>query len=508
MAIDKITLGATDNLFENTEFTGTDGIKVPEGTTAERPSGDTGLLRFNTTIGKLEQYDGSGFRAIDAPPTISGISSSAIAESDSSFDLTVTGDNFSTAAITQAIGQDGSTINATSTSRTSATQLVATFNGTAFDNAQEPYSIKVTNNTGLAITYADVLYVNATPSWTTSASPTVLATIYNDNALSSVSVSATDSEGASLTYSLSSGSFPTGVTLNSDGTITGTPSGGTYSSGGESFTPTVSVTDGTNSTTRTFNILRKWKDGTTSALAAVDAKSILDLGLNSYGNGTPEKHWIQTPSGPKNVYCKFHGDGWGWMLSHTFGGVLGNNITITDADVLVKAGFWMTSEQMGNLPDSYTGMSGTMSNQVDTKLRFKDDNDNFQTGAGSSDFWAIEGTANGYPTSYGSNADYFTWWAHSGNIGSLHLCGDLSDVYPSTVTHGMWRAYENANTSQYSKIVDYQGNAVQTMSSDAYTNDTNSRVPLGTLSSTGSHMAYYDGNGSTADMYYIWVGNQ
>ena len=76
MAIDKIILGATDNLFENTEFTGTEGIKVPKGTTAERPTGVESLLRFNTTIGKLEQYDGTDFRAIDSPPVISGIGSS------------------------------------------------------------------------------------------------------------------------------------------------------------------------------------------------------------------------------------------------------------------------------------------------------------------------------------------------------------------------------------------------------------------------------------------------
>lgn len=39
---------------------GTDGIKIPVGTTAQQPSSpETGLLRYNSTISKLELYDGS-----------------------------------------------------------------------------------------------------------------------------------------------------------------------------------------------------------------------------------------------------------------------------------------------------------------------------------------------------------------------------------------------------------------------------------------------------------------
>ena len=52
-----VTLVKTDNLFENTTFTGDDGIVVPKGTTAERPVSPTvGEVRFNTTLDQLEQY--------------------------------------------------------------------------------------------------------------------------------------------------------------------------------------------------------------------------------------------------------------------------------------------------------------------------------------------------------------------------------------------------------------------------------------------------------------------
>ena len=154
--------------FENPHFTGTEAARMPNGTTAQRANALTGDLRFNSTIGKLEQYDGSGWRAIDAPPTLSSISPTSVASSDSADQITLTGDNFSTAATVTAIGADGSTITATTVTRNSTTELVATFDGTSFDNAQEPYDIKVTNNTGLAITLADSLNVDAAPTWTTT----------------------------------------------------------------------------------------------------------------------------------------------------------------------------------------------------------------------------------------------------------------------------------------------------------------------------------------------------
>ena len=59
--------------FSNINDTGTEGTKVAVGTTAQRGS-TQGQIRFNTTIGLAEYYDGSSFKAIDSPPTISSIS--------------------------------------------------------------------------------------------------------------------------------------------------------------------------------------------------------------------------------------------------------------------------------------------------------------------------------------------------------------------------------------------------------------------------------------------------
>ena len=294
MAIDKIQ---TAGLGENIEIGGTEAARMPVGTEAQRANPQVGDLRHNTNTGYLEQYTADGWASIAASPVVSSISPTAIPDTDSSFAITINGSNFSSGATVQAIGQDGSTINATSTARTSGSVLVATFDGTQFADAQEDYSIKVSNNTGLAYTLSDSLAVNASPAWTTAASPTTLATVNDGDTISgsTIQVAATDDEGATLTYSLSSGSLPTGLTVNSNGTITGTESGSeTYSAGGTTFTPTLAVTDGTNSVTRTFAIVKKWYDGSTSALATTTTYlAANDIDVSSA--------YLQAPSGASGI---------------------------------------------------------------------------------------------------------------------------------------------------------------------------------------------------------------
>ena len=57
MAIDKIVLQATNNLFTNTEITGTEAARMPIGTTGERANAQNGDIRFNSTLNLMEYYD-------------------------------------------------------------------------------------------------------------------------------------------------------------------------------------------------------------------------------------------------------------------------------------------------------------------------------------------------------------------------------------------------------------------------------------------------------------------
>jgi hypothetical protein len=51
---------------------GTEGISMPSGTTAERPANPvTGLLRYNTTLGNYETYNGTKWVIVGGRPDLS-----------------------------------------------------------------------------------------------------------------------------------------------------------------------------------------------------------------------------------------------------------------------------------------------------------------------------------------------------------------------------------------------------------------------------------------------------
>ena len=148
------------------------------------------------------------------------------------------------------------------------------------------------------------------PTWVTT-SP--LTAFYAGDATTSVQLAATDAESEALTYSVTSGSLFTGLNLSSTGLITGTASITGYSAGlpDSTSTVTVSATDVRgNVTPRTFSIIKKWADGSSSANAAPNASIIKSL-TGTTTNGT---FWIDTGSGPVQTYCLMS-TGVGYMLA-------------------------------------------------------------------------------------------------------------------------------------------------------------------------------------------------
>ena len=75
-------------------------VRVPHGTTAQRPSSPAaGQLRFNTDLGTLEQYNTNtnNWAAIDSPPIISSLSysgSNTATDPAGGETITLTGSNF------------------------------------------------------------------------------------------------------------------------------------------------------------------------------------------------------------------------------------------------------------------------------------------------------------------------------------------------------------------------------------------------------------------------------
>ena len=212
-----LTASGTYNLYD-VQADSTGFFDLPTGTTAQRPTATGGMIRFNSTLGLAEYYDGTQWKSIDAPPTVTGVSPTSFdAEGDT---ITITGSNFQTGAVASLVGNDGTVYTAATTTRNSSSEV--TFDITAAMNTNnDPFQVKVTNVSGLAGTY-DSLDYQSTPAWTTSAGS--LGSWYNVSrtGLSFTVVATSVDSDETITYAITSGALPSGLSLNtSTGVISG-----------------------------------------------------------------------------------------------------------------------------------------------------------------------------------------------------------------------------------------------------------------------------------------------
>lgn len=241
---------------KDTEFTGIKGIDLPEGATSTRVN-EQGRLRFNSETGLAEYYNGTIWKSIDAPPAVSSASPTAFASDGSTlFTIQVTGQGFDSGGTSaKFVGDDGTEYISASVTFVSATrvdvQTVATMTA-----ANGPYDIQVTNTgSGLSGTGGDLITAGSAPTFTSPAADANLGSIYNGQtalAANFTRIVTADADGSDRTYSISSGSLPAGITINTnDGTFEGTC---TQSDAAADFTFTVQITDGLNTATRQFVI--------------------------------------------------------------------------------------------------------------------------------------------------------------------------------------------------------------------------------------------------------------
>ena len=293
----------------------TDALLIPKGTTAQRPASPvSGFIRFNTTISKMEQYDGTDWRVIDAPPVVISITPSSELQSDDPQSIVITGSNFNSSTVT-VVGTSGTVYTPDTTTVNSSSQITITFAGAnRLDGTQEPYDIRVANASGLSAILENTLYINNVPSWTTASGS--LGQV-NDGSSGSFTIAGTDPEGGSVTYSVVSGTLPTGLTLNSStGVISGTNTAGsgTYNSSGVTYSITAGISDGSQTVNRSFSILKKWYDGSTEALAAPSGQHVYDL-----VGATSGVYWIK-PTGYTGSAIQLYVDntnvGGGWVQIH------------------------------------------------------------------------------------------------------------------------------------------------------------------------------------------------
>tara|TARA_B110000285_G_C15141573_1_gene631073 strand:+ start:119 stop:1759 length:1641 start_codon:yes stop_codon:yes gene_type:complete len=253
---------------KNRRFTGTKGERISIGTTGERVAGQ-GILRFNSTTNLMEYYSGTDWKAIDAPPVITSISIDDPAQSNvtsgrinaaggGTVEIQVNGSLFDTTGGTVTCVGSGETLSAASTVRNNANLLTTTFTESQFDTGNAPYTIKVTNGSGLSAELTDVLTVDSVPAFTNAADTNV--DIF-DSARGSVTIAAadlagaTDSDSDTITYSITAGALPTGLSISSS---TAVISGSTSAVGSDTvvtFTVQAGTSFGNN--TRQFTITQK-----------------------------------------------------------------------------------------------------------------------------------------------------------------------------------------------------------------------------------------------------------
>ncbi len=217
---------------------------IPFGNTAARPASPSlGQPYFNGQTARLELYTDTGWQNIVQETPGVASASGTYNQSTGSGTFTVAGTNFVDGAIAYAVGTNGTEYQATTTTYNSLVQLTVVFSNLSAE--YEPYDIKITNPSNLFGLLPDAFSVNDSPVWSTTAGS--LGTYTG----SSIQLAATDDESNTITYSVTSGSLPAGLSLSSAGLISGTATG---SAGTSTFT--VSASDGINTAvTRSFSLV-------------------------------------------------------------------------------------------------------------------------------------------------------------------------------------------------------------------------------------------------------------
>ena len=250
---------------------GTGGVGLSTATTSIRNALSAvrpGTMLFNHTTGLPEYYNGTAWIAIDSPPNVSSVSPTEVdSTAGGNVTFTITGVRFGLGATVKFISNTGVQLTPSPVTRVNATQLTAVIAKNSFVNGQEPYDVQVTNTSGLSAILADQINVDSSPTWNTSAG--TVATIREDATGTHATLSASDAEGDTITYSIVSGSLPGGLSLNaSTGAITGDP---TNVSASTTSTFTARVTANSKTTDRTFAIVvnptNYFGDGSDGALS-------------------------------------------------------------------------------------------------------------------------------------------------------------------------------------------------------------------------------------------------
>ena len=308
----------------NTNFgSETDSIIIPKGNTGERVSNTSGSLRFNTQTGNLEIYDGTAWRGLVAPPSVTSISPTNVDSKDSATTTTfiVTGVGFSAGTTAKLVNNSGADITFNTVTRDSNTQLTCVLNNaliTTVGVTDEPYDISVTTSAGTTV-LENQIFVDQRPVFVTASGS--LGSVRTTTP--SFTIEATDPESAgAVRYDIVGGSLPPSTSLNSStGVISGTV---TLASSDTTYNFTVQASDvDSNVSLRDFSI-------TFSGPAYVTFTS---SGTFSVPSGTASVDVLVVAGGGGGQLCAGGGGGGGGLIFRPgFPVTPGGTVSVTVGD--------------------------------------------------------------------------------------------------------------------------------------------------------------------------------
>ena len=245
-------------------------------------TGTASVVASDTTSSFTLSATSNGFSAtrsfsitIANTPTISGVTPTSFSgASGQVFTITGTGIR-STGTISFRNADNSTTYTGTSYTQLSSTQATAVFPSNVLATAA-PLDVTYTDPFGNSVRSDNVITSSGSaPTWTTTAGS--LGTV-KTGAAGSFTVAATDADSQAITYSLVSGSFPTGLSLTgATGVISGTNSGAvqTYS-----FTLRATDTVG-NTADRAFSIISAAPTTQVFTNTGADQSFVVPAGITS-----------------------------------------------------------------------------------------------------------------------------------------------------------------------------------------------------------------------------------
>jgi hypothetical protein len=238
---------------------------------------------FSANAASTNEFGGAAARVIS-------INTSSLPNQDNT--TTITGQNFATDVAVTFTGSDNVARSTKSIVRASSTQLIVT-RPDDLPPQYSPYTITVSNpglsnpTSSNAHKLNNSVTAGASPVWVTAST---LPSYRKDDSFST-SISATDADGgSSVTYSIVSGTLPSGLTFNpSTATFSGTPT----TNAASPYSYTIRATDsGGNYVDRSFTVQQLAPDSVTVGTAT-------DIGTNrSYNNGAATVSFTPAVTGP------------------------------------------------------------------------------------------------------------------------------------------------------------------------------------------------------------------